>query len=287
VLTAGTIDLTERRRLDYCEWGARDAPAVAYFHGTPGTRRELLLARATLERLSIHVRVIAINRPGYGSSTFRVPGGFLPVAEDIAEAMHRLGVFEFAVLGASGGSPFALACALAQPDRVTRVAIVAGVAPPRTAGMETAAAIADEATSGVVRSLRYGTMSLGVRLGLTAHLARRLVGSLGLADRRALQHPDERRALEAILQEALSQWGRASAAEAGLFLHEWDFEPALITQPIRLWHGGDDNRIPAGVAVAFADRLPNAAATVWPQHGHFSWATSDELADVVGFLTAS
>jgi hypothetical protein len=28
------------------------------------------------------------------------------------------------------------------------------------------------------------------------------------------------------------------------------------------------------------DRLPNSTFTLWPWHGHFAWAMSDEAADV-------
>lgn len=73
--------------------------------------------------------------------------------------------------------------------------------------------------------------------------------------------------------------------EAGLFMQPWDFDPSLVNQEVRFWHGAQDTRIPASVATSFAERMPHASATIWPHHGHFSWATSDDIKDVTAFLT--
>ncbi len=280
----GSIPLVGSRHLDYFEIGPRDAPVVLYCHGTPGSRFELLLAEPELRRSDVSIRLVGLNRPGYGTSSFVDQQGFLPWARDVEEAADRLGIDRFSVLGASGGSPFALACALSLADRIQRVGIVAGVAPPDTPGMEQSAALADESASKIVRSVRYGTLSLGVRLGLTRRLVRRLIASLGTADRKAMSDSRAATAFGEIVREAFAQWGRAAVVEAGLFMRSWDFDPRLVTQETRLWHGTDDNRIPARVALEFASRLLNATCVIWPHHGHFSWAMS--AADEIGsFLT--
>src|SRR5439155_21285508 len=48
---------------------------------------------------------------------------------DVVEAADALGIARFAVLGVSGGGPYALACAAKIPDRLTAAGIVCGVAP--------------------------------------------------------------------------------------------------------------------------------------------------------------
>ena len=280
----GQVELSDGRRVVYCEAGDHDAPVVLYCHGTPGSRLELLLARPTLERLDVPARIIALNRPGYGTSSFHDLGGFLTWARDVGEAMDRLGIDRFAVLGASGGSPFALACALALGERVRRVGIAAGVAPPDTPGMEHSATLAGESQRRLVRSLRYGSLSLAARVGLTDMLVSRIVARLGPEDRRALERPEASISFAEIVDEAFAQWGRAAVVEAGLFMQPWDFDPRLVSHEVRLWHGKADTRIPVSVAEAFADRLANADCVLWPDHGHFSWALSDDLAAVVAFL---
>lgn len=281
-----SIRLGSGSRVDYCELGSVDAPTVIYCHGTPGSRLELLLARHALERNRVPIRLIGLNRPGYGKSSFVPYQGFLPWAEVVNEATDRLGVERFSVLGASGGSPFALACAHSLADRVDRVGIVAGVAPPDTPGMQRAAPLANEFASTAMRAVRYGALSLAARAGLAGLLTRRLIGSLGSADREALASPGASASLEMVVREAFAQRGRAAVLEAGLFMRPWDFEPARISQDVRLWHGTEDTRIPAEVATSMADRIPGASCALWPGHGHFSWAMGDEVATVTEFLTA-
>jgi pimeloyl-ACP methyl ester carboxylesterase len=50
-------------------------------------------------------------------------------AADVAQIADTLGIARFAVMGASGGGPHALACAALLPDRVTGVVCLAGIAP--------------------------------------------------------------------------------------------------------------------------------------------------------------
>lgn len=280
----GNLDLADGRRVSFCEAGGAEHPAVVYCHGTPGSRLELLLARQALEASAPAVRLIAWNRPGYGESSFIPLPGFTPWVRDVHEVLDRLQVGRFSLLGASGGAPFALACAASSRDRVERVAIVAGVAPPDTPGMEESATIAGELRSQTARRIRGGALSLAVRSGLGNWMVTRLIRALGPADRAAMDDPVAIDRFRAVVTEAFSQWGRAGVNEAGLFLRPWDFDPALIRCEVRIWHGGDDNRIPPGVASGLAARIPGAQVVVWPQHGHFSWALSSELDEVVAYL---
>lgn len=282
----GSIRLSGGRHLDYVEIGPPDAPAVLYCHGTPGSRFELLLAQPALERNHVHMRLIGLNRPGYGTSSPVRHEGFVPWAHLVNEAADLLGLDRFAVLGASGGSPFALACAYTLSHRIDKVGIVAGVAPPHTPGMSQAATLTDEYSNPILRAIRYGSLSLATHAGLTELLSRRLIAALGPADRRVLADPRAGESLQKVLREAFAQLGRAATIESGLFMRPWDFDPNRIKQPVRIWHGTEDTRIPADVATAFADRIPNADSVLWSHHGHFSWAMSDDIASIAGFLTS-
>ena len=64
----GQVTLTDGRTLAYAEYGyARGAPAF-YFHGTPGGRLEGRFLDAAARAHG--VRLIALDRPGYGRSVF-------------------------------------------------------------------------------------------------------------------------------------------------------------------------------------------------------------------------
>ena len=75
------------------------------------------------------MRLIAPDRPGFGESSFK-PGRTIGAwADDVVQLADRLGLDRFALLGVSGGGPYALACAARMPDRVSRVALVGGLGP--------------------------------------------------------------------------------------------------------------------------------------------------------------
>ena len=56
------VTLPDGRGLGYAEFGPPDGPAVLYFHGWPSSRLEPAILGAG------GVRIIAVDRPGYGLS---------------------------------------------------------------------------------------------------------------------------------------------------------------------------------------------------------------------------
>lgn len=114
------------REIEYVELGDPHGEPVVHLHGTPGTAGSAALLEDAASRYG--VRLLAITRPGYGRSTTTQPG-LASVGRDVGELARALGVDEFAVLGVSGGGPFALATAAALPARVRLVLVAAGPGP--------------------------------------------------------------------------------------------------------------------------------------------------------------
>jgi pimeloyl-ACP methyl ester carboxylesterase len=116
------------------EWyGQPDGEPVFYFHGHPGSRLEARFARQAAAGAGL--RVIALDRPGYGLSDFQPERAITDWPADVAEAADLLRIGRFSVAGASGGGPYALACAWRLPGRVTRAAVISGVGPYRVPGI--------------------------------------------------------------------------------------------------------------------------------------------------------
>ncbi len=80
------------------------------------------------------IRLIAVDRPGYGRSDPRAGGTLLDYAGDVAAIAQIIGLDRFAVLGTSGGGCYALACAAGLGSRLTRVGVVSGIGSLRTPG---------------------------------------------------------------------------------------------------------------------------------------------------------
>lgn len=108
-----------------------DRPPAVLLHGASGNAEDMRVAFGAC--LTRHRRVIMIDRPGHGWSDR--PDG----ADDasparqaalIAEALDRIGVTRFVLLGHSLGGAIATAFALAYPDRLVGLVLLAPVTHP-------------------------------------------------------------------------------------------------------------------------------------------------------------
>src|SRR6266536_1812907 len=108
--------------LAYTHYGDPNGQPVMYFHGWPGSRLEAELVSG--EARTAGALVIAVDRPGMGGSDFQRGRRLLDWADDVVALADALQLERFAVLGVSGGGPYALACAHAIPQRVSAAATV-------------------------------------------------------------------------------------------------------------------------------------------------------------------
>ena len=254
--------LPDGRALAAEEYGDPAGPPVFYFHGWPASRLEAGL----LPRMP--VRLLSLDRPGYGRSSACPGRTMLDWATDVGHVADRLGLRQFHVVGLSGGGPFAAACAYAMPDRVLGVALVCPV-PPATS-------LARGPTVGHLYRLgRHPRAAHGIISILRPLLRRRiltprtLVGaSLPDADRAMLT----RRTMAALglaWREGVGRSGQGALSDAVLYARPWGFDPANIRVPVALWYGADDSVIPRA-AMAPYEAIPNVRVHMLDNEGHYS-----------------
>jgi pimeloyl-ACP methyl ester carboxylesterase len=138
---AGRFVEVEGGRLHVLELGRTDgagAPLwpVVLVHGASGNLGDLRLALG--DRLAQGRRVVLVDRPGHGWSDR--PGGARDAsparqAALIAQALERLGIERFVLLGHSLGGAVATAFALAYPDRLAGLVLLAPVTHPWRGGL--------------------------------------------------------------------------------------------------------------------------------------------------------
>src|SRR5262245_32281658 len=115
------LSLDDGRALHAWEGGDADGVPIAFHPGTPSGRLQAVLGAESARQVG--VRLVSLNRPGYGRST-DTPPGLASVGLDTMRVADALGIDRFAVLGASGGGPYALATGLADPSRVLAIGVV-------------------------------------------------------------------------------------------------------------------------------------------------------------------
>ena len=92
----------------------------------PATRLQCPDADATT---AAGVRLITVDRPGYGWSDPKPGSSLLGWADDYADLHTQLDLPPCPVMGWSGGGPYALACAFRLPAIVTSVGVAGSVGP--------------------------------------------------------------------------------------------------------------------------------------------------------------
>lgn len=124
--------LPSGRVLGYAEYGAPNGYPLFYLHGYPSSRLEAGVASEIAKKRN--VRIISPDRPGFGLSD-SLPGRKLSDwPQDVSSLAKHLNLDRFAILGGSGGGPYAIACANAiSKDTLSAVGVLAG-APHWAAG---------------------------------------------------------------------------------------------------------------------------------------------------------
>ena len=92
-----TLTLQDGRTLGYAEYGDPDGAPGFYFHGHPGSRLEAQLADHAAR--AVGIRVVALDRPGYGLSSAQPRRRILDWPHDVAQAADTLGIGPAPVLG--------------------------------------------------------------------------------------------------------------------------------------------------------------------------------------------
>lgn len=222
-VTTEECTLSDGRQLAYAVAGEPNGTPVIAHHGTPGSR--LFAALFADAARDVGARLVVPDRPGYGYSTpppdrwgwtnWRVDFEALLDAESIDEA---------AVLGFSGGGPFATAAASA--DRTTRVGLISALTPP---------------AEGLLATLGRVPPTLRVLFRLTDVLARTAGPEIVVSQYTDREVTDAvAKAVGADFHEALRQGAGAPARES-----RWAATRTLdsrVNAPVKAWHGtGDEN----------------------------------------------
>ncbi|KAI1822266.1 alpha/beta hydrolase [Xylaria intraflava] len=129
-----TLRLPDGRVLGFAEYGAPKGKPVFFFHGFPSSRLEASGIPELINRQDL--RIIAPERPGFGLSTFNPRHRITDWPADVRALAAHLGLRRFAILGGSGGAPYALACARALPaEMMSAVGLMAPAGPWKEAGI--------------------------------------------------------------------------------------------------------------------------------------------------------
>jgi pimeloyl-ACP methyl ester carboxylesterase len=262
------IILNDGRALAYTDIGEPGWPTVLFFHGAPMSR--LHLAYLEEEFLARMVRVISLDRPGYGRSS-PLPGRSLTDwPADVESLSDALNIERFMVAGHSSGGPYAVVCAALLPRRVSALATFGGVADMGWSGAWAgcseiegqAMRQPDEAAAIAWCADKFGADGSGFEAA----------SDFVFNEPDAALFADERAgpAIGAAAGEAFRQGVVGYAQDAFVQGRPWTFELGAIAAPARIIHGALDAVVPIAHSEHTARLIAGSRLAVLPGHGHMT-----------------
>jgi pimeloyl-ACP methyl ester carboxylesterase len=264
------LRLPDGRHLGWCERGDPRGHPVFAFHGLPGSRHQAHPDDGIAVRSG--ARLIHVDRPGFGLSDAFPARTLRDWAADVRALADHLSIARFALVGVSGGGPFACACACELGERVTRAALISSVGPPGT--MAAAPSWLARSAFALARERpRLLAPLLSVAGGLATRApgmyVSRLIARLPACDRAILCTPAMRAVLARDMQESLRHGPAGLLRDLQLEASPWELRFTRVTCPVSLWHGDRDTVVPPSAVDALAALLPHALVRRLPEAGHF------------------
>jgi pimeloyl-ACP methyl ester carboxylesterase len=269
------LRLTTGRLLAYDEHGEADGAPIFYFHGSPSARLEWYLFGTESLAKKLKIRVIVPDRPGLGRSDFQPSRRIGDWPADVIALADHLALSRFAVVGYSGGGPYAAACALTIPERLTQVGIVSGTGPFDEPGLSAAINPSNlrfielSRTTPWLSRMMLRLMGVMVKRWPSRFVTEAMAG-LPAPDQAMLAQPDFQRTFIALIKEGLRSGSHGAQLDSALMASPWDFRPQEIQVAVHLWHGEVDANAPLAMGQYLAKNIPNCRASFYPGEGHLS-----------------
>ncbi|WP_082573304.1 MULTISPECIES: alpha/beta fold hydrolase [unclassified Nocardioides] len=247
------------RDLYYVDEGQPGQRAVVFIGGQ-GTSLEAFqlseFARTSREKLGL--RVISVERNGFGESPLDLTLGYADYTAEVLAVLDHLGIDRFVTVAISGGGAYAAHLAAAVPDRVISLH----------------AAAASDATL-PNRNPRNCTLTFEQRNASNQYWYEHAKAWWGVPGSPVLAIPGWQSTayLDAVRSFHLGD----GPVDPSPLSHEGELpclsgaivDPAQITSPTYLYWGGADTTVPASVMENWQEALPNVVrTTVYPGEGH-------------------
>lgn len=290
LLREETFALSDGRDLAYAEWGDASGEPVVLLHGTPDSHifsPDNYPVDETSAALG--VRLITVSRSGYSRSTPHPGRTLLGWVDDLMQLADDLGLDRFALIGVSGGGPYAMACAVAGPDRLTALSLVSTGGPldevpgdwdvlpaEMRALVQLARQDPDRAAEQLAEESRWLVESPEAVLDPAGWPE---------SDRWIVEGPEMRALVLDETREA-GRLGSLGYVWDHMGRHqEWGFSPAQIRVPTLVWHGELDGIVGPRHFVYLALTIPGSHARMWPGEGHTAMLRGPHWGEVLRATT--
>ncbi len=262
--------------LAYRSMGPVTGTPLVAFHGLPGSRYDFQPPPELLEQYQ--VRLITMDRPGYGSSSARPGYTFDEVAQGVQALLDDLGVIKFQLLGFSGGAPHALTLAHLLPQRAEALHLFAPLAPLDGGRMELLPEASQQLFQLAAHDVAVAATQLAAMIPSADILYATFESLVSEVDRQLFQSELFRHAYGASFAAVMEQGMGGMAEDLRVCAQPWGFALDDVQVSTQIWQGATDLNTPPLFAEYLQSQLPDASLQLIPDQGHYLlWSQWPEL----------
>lgn len=252
-----SLVLPDGRTLGYAAWGEPAGSPVLLVGTSPGSR---LFCPDLPATLAAGVRLVTVDRPGYGRSDPDPRPSMARWVADAGALVDHLRLERFGLVGWSGGGQFALAAAAGLADRVTSLALAGTPAPthddlgdwPPEEIRQLVGLVRKDpegAVGGIVAANQWYVADPQSPIRLWSAPGDRAVGRL----------PQVAEAMAVMLREGARQGAAGLVYDIVAGSLDWGFALTDIHVPVALWYGTVDPVVSTQHGRYYTERLPTAS----------------------------
>ncbi len=284
--------LEDSRNLVYDIYGDMDGFPYFYFHGYPCSRLE---ARCIHEEATEkNIKLISIDRPGFGLSDFQKNRTIIDWSKDILSLSEELNIQKFGIVSYSAGAPYALACGYRFPEKLVKVVILAALGggdfqQPGLKNDHKAAFRVAGHLPYIYRCIFWWSTIRRIKGKSAAkRYYRSNLSNFALKDQELFQNSDILNQLIEIQCESCRQGMKGVIHEAILLGKPWGVDLSSISSnlKIHIWHGTADLIAPVTASKEIERMLPKCTTHYKENEGHYSliFNHNEEILDAMGSL---
>lgn len=270
--------LKSGRKIAYREFGNPEGEAIVFYHGFPGSSVQGGFFNGS--SFVKDFRVIAFDRPGFGSSEFQADRTLVDVSADVQELMSHLQVSSFHVLGVSGGAPYAMATAAFLPEEVKSLNLMCPLGPLYRPSLMMKMPFKAQVLLMMTRLLPNTTsrmmnkalaqLSSSDSSSDSESIVEKFSAELPPSDVSIMTNPAFADILSASLSHAFAQGSDGPLHELKIFTSNWKFSLGKIQVPSMILHGTEDRIVPPAIGKFLSDHIKNSEFILVPKEGHYS-----------------
>jgi pimeloyl-ACP methyl ester carboxylesterase len=273
------VTVLSDRLLAYSNLGDPQGRPVLYLHGNPGSRTEVDRPAYRAAFAARGLRVISVDRPGFGDSPAPSAPGHAPLVSDVEALLDHLGLDQVVAVGMSRGTLPALALAALTPNRVPAVGLYGATGLPDDPQLlRVLARDARLMLTLVKRAPRVARQLMRANAQLDTRFP---AGAVGRLARIAASRAD-RAQLADVGQEWVDAFATGMRRNPAVAIDDWrswlvdplGFDPGAVGVPVLIWTGSDDQICPLSSARRLAARVPTSELLALDGLGHLHTPTS-------------